>query len=203
MLSKIRFSPPLDIVNRLSVEHSFNGVYSKCVLVYDTPWWTEKGFSGSSATPEGYARVTFDTSDGVHPTSEDKAALEAGLTPRQYSLTAFITGPRGAAWSALSAEERKAVVLAEVSSAFEAEEAKHPSEVFEMEWMNDEWARGAPAALLPPGQFLPLCGAFSEPEGNMFFAGTENATDHPGYMEGAVIAGKAAAQGVLALLAGM
>jgi monoamine oxidase len=38
------------------------------------------------------------------------------------------------------------------------------------------------------------------PEVNMFFAGTDNARDHPGYMEGAVIAGKDAADGVLQYL---
>ncbi|GMK57970.1 hypothetical protein CspeluHIS016_0500020 [Cutaneotrichosporon spelunceum] len=127
MYSGIRFEPPLGMVNRLSVERSFNGVYSKCILVYDKLWWTEKGLSGTPSTPEGYTHVTFDTSDGVHPSSGDKAALAAGLSPRQYSLTAFLVGPRGAEWALLSPEDRKAAAISEVAGAFESEDAKNPT----------------------------------------------------------------------------
>ncbi len=197
VLRLIRFAPPLAPRNQLAAERSFSGTYSTFVLVYDTPWWAARGLSGLAMMPEGAARATFDTSDGVYPSSEDGGALEAGLTPRQYSLTTFLTGPLGAQWSALSAEGRRAAVLDQVAAAFGAEEARHPVETFEQEWMKDEWSRGAPGALLGPGQFLSLGAAFMAPEGNMFFAGTDNARNHPGYMEGAVIAGEDAADSVL------
>jgi monoamine oxidase len=190
VLRHIRFAPPLSPLNQLAVERSFNGTYSKFVLVYERPWWAARGLSGLAMMPEGAVRATFDTSDGNSA---------EGLAPRQYSLTAFLTGPLGAQWSALPAGERRAAVLDQVAAAF-GEEARHPTETFEQEWMKDEWARGAPGALLGPGQFLALGAAFMAPEVNMFFAGTDNARDHPGYMEGAVIAGKDAADGVLQYL---
>ncbi|GMK55022.1 hypothetical protein CspeluHIS016_0200780 [Cutaneotrichosporon spelunceum] len=195
LLRHIRFEPPLAPAKQLAIERSWSGVYTKVVLVYARAWWAAAGRTGFALLPEGGVRATFESSDGVSSSAD--GTYGDGPAPRQHSLTAFVTGPRGAELAALSATERRAAVIEQVARAFGSEEAQSPLEVFEHQWSGDEWARGAPAAMLPPGQFLALAGAFALPEGNMFFAGTENARHHPGYMEGAVVAGKEAAQKVL------
>ncbi|KAL1409906.1 hypothetical protein Q8F55_003905 [Vanrija albida] len=190
LYSNIRFEPPLPLLQRQAVERSFVGYYCKVILAYDRPWWYEAGYSGSSFLPDGYVGITLDSSDGVYARGLDVR----GMPPRQYSLTCFITDQRGLRWSQLSRAERHAAVIAEVGAAFQRpQDAAHPAEIFELEWINEEWSRGAPVALYPPGQFLLLQKASGEPTDRLFFAGTENSPVWKGYMEGAVIAGRNAA----------
>lgn len=189
LLDSIDFSPPLPLQQRLAVERAFTGYYTKVVLIYDSPWWREKGFSGASMTPspEESMYVTFDQVSG-----------------EAYALTAFLVGQKGAAWDVASEGNEKegaAKVIVDVARVFGCDEAKKPVDVIMHQWTDERWSRGAPSAFFGPGQ-IALAGAFAQPTGRVFWAGTDNATDHVGYMEGAVQAGEARADDVLTLLKG-
>jgi monoamine oxidase len=43
---KITFEPPLSRERRFIVDRYIMGAYSKMILLYDKPYWRQKGFSG-------------------------------------------------------------------------------------------------------------------------------------------------------------
>jgi len=75
-----------------------------------------------------------------------------------------------------------------------------PADWHEKSWHLDPYAGGGYLA-------LPECGAgqdelpmAAEPVGHLHLAGSETATDHPGYLDGAIEAGERAASEVIAAL---
>jgi monoamine oxidase len=93
-------------------------------------------------------------------------------------------------------EQRKAVVLEGIAAHLGAD-ALEPVEYFDMVWNDEPLTGGGYSVTVPPGEFSPGPGAFRDPEGPIQFAGTETATEYPGYMEGAVESGQRAAEEVL------
>lgn len=185
LLDTIEFTPPLPLQQRLAIERSFTGYYSKVVLLYKTAWWREKGFSGMAVSPmpEESMQTTFDQVSG-----------------NVYALTAFVVGPKGQAWAFAGGEKKGAAkVVEDVARVYGCDEARHPIDVIVQQWTDEKWSRGAPGAFFGPGQ-IAIAGAFRQPTGRLFWAGTDNATEHIGYMEGAVQAGEARADDVLKLL---
>lgn len=187
VLDRIAFSPALPLAQRLAVARAFTGYYTKVVLLYATAWWRERGLSGASFSPSPgeSMQITFDQVSG-----------------HAYALTAFLVGQKGAAWAAEGAgdaDARHAKVVADVARVFGCDEARHPVDIIEHQWTDEQWSRGAPSAFFGTGQ-VALAGAFAQPTGRIYWAGTDNATDHIGYMEGAVEAGEAKAADVLELL---
>ena len=69
-----------------------------------------------------------------------------------------------------------------------------------MNWSAEQWSRGCPVAVLPPGTLVDFGAALREPVGRIHWAGTETADYWNGYMDGAVRSGERAAKEVLAAL---
>jgi monoamine oxidase len=67
------------------------------------------------------------------------------------------------------------------------------------DWNADEFSRGTWVAYRP-GQQSRLHSALQRPEGRLAFAGSDVASEWPGFMNGAIESGARAAQQVLALL---
>lgn len=77
------------------------------------------------------------------------------------------------------------------------EEVFKPIEVFEMEWTKEEWSKGAPCPITPPGLLTKAGEALTERVGNLHFVGTETSDVWAGYMEGAVRSGVRGAKEVI------
>lgn len=153
------------------------------ILVYDTPWWVEAGLCGLSQSFTGPFTVTRDTSDA-----------EKG----HFSLTCFVVGEPGRQWSKLHPHERRAQVLSQVAEVFgHRDEVYKPREVFEQEWVKEQWSKGCPCPVMPPGVMEKLGSALREPVGNLHFVGTETSYEWKGYMEGAVRSGERGAKEVV------
>ena len=75
-------------------------------------------------------------------------------------------------------------------------EAGHPTEHVELEWAREPWSRGCPVGLALTGTWSEVGPALRRPAGRVHFAGTETATAHPGFIEGALQAGERAAEEV-------
>lgn len=196
----IRFEPPLPHPQRQAVDRAFVGPYSKCVLVYDSPWWYKAGYSGlGQKVADGYVGLVLDTSDGIYAEGLDVR----GMAPRQYSLTCFITADAGVRWAALDDDaKRLEIAQKEVGLIFDNTAlASKTIEAYHFQWVNEEWSRGAPVSLYGTGT-ASVMSKQGIPVDGLFFAGTDNSRVWKGYMEGAVLAGHQAASDALAFIDG-
>jgi len=114
-------------------------------------------------------------------------------------LVEFAEGNQGRSLFALSEPQRRERVLTNLSAYFGAP-AKQPTQYVDMIWAHDQYAGGAYGSFNPPGVITSLGEAVSGPVGNIQFAGADYSAEWPGYMEGAIRSGSAAARTVLASL---
>ncbi|KAK0113561.1 hypothetical protein ONS96_014419 [Cadophora gregata f. sp. sojae] len=186
----IDISPPFTGTKAIITSSTIHGYYSKMILCYDTPWWTNPsstspkscGLAISYQTPAAVIRDTSIPADG------------------HYCLTCFVGGAPGLAWSKLPQHERRAQVLAQVSNIYNnKEEVYKPVEIFEQEWSKEQYSKGAPCPVTGPGVLTSVGGssALREVVGNLHFVGTETSGVWSGYMEGAVRSGVRGAEEVV------
>ncbi len=157
------------------------GSVIKCIAVYDRPFWRERGLSGEAVCDEGPVRLVFD--DSAHDGS-------------QHALVAFLLGSAARTWSGRP-DERKSAVLAALARLF-GHEAATPTHYVDQDWIAEEHSGGCYVGIMPPGVMTTCAKALREPCGRIHWAGTETATKHNGYLDGAIEAGERAAAEVLA-----
>jgi monoamine oxidase len=159
------------------------GALTKCMALYEEPFWRGDGLSGEAVTDAGPVTLTFDSSprDG-----------SAGV------LLGFVGGPEARELAALPAAERRAPVLACLERLF-GPRAAQPLEYAEQTWAEEEWSGGGPTSNFGPGGWTECGVALRRPAGRVHWAGTETATVWSGYMEGALQAGERVAADVLAV----
>ena len=186
MAGRIRFDPPLPPDRDQLMQRMPIGATTKFQAIYEQPFWRDRGFSGSALWTRGPVTVVFDN------TSHDG---EIGC------LLGFSVGQPARDLARLSEADRRGVVLATFENAF-GPEASEPVEFREKDWQADEWARGCPTGIFPPGVLGQFGDALCAPCGRVHWAGTETAREWTGYMEGAVEAAERAAGEVEAKLAG-
>ena len=92
-------------------------------------------------------------------------------------------------------------MLADLERAF-GPRARTPVEVVEQHWLAEPFTRGGPVAVSSPGALTALGPALRAPVGPLHWAGTETATEWCGYLDGALSAGRRAADEVLRALKG-
>jgi monoamine oxidase len=148
----------------------------KCFAAFAAPTWRERGLSGESFHPRGFVRATVEA-------SSDPAVL-----------LAFVVGAVAVRFAALSGDERRAEVLRVLAPLC----SDPPLDYMEIDWGSDPWSGGC-VPVLPPG-VLSAGARWREPHDRIHIAGTESASQWPGYMEGAIDAGERAASEVLAAL---
>jgi monoamine oxidase len=157
------------------------GALTKCMALYEEPFWRADGLSGEAVTDSGPVTLTFDSSprDG-----------SAGV------LLGFVGGPEARELAALPLAERRAPVLACLERLF-GPRAAQPLEYAEQTWAEEELSGGGPTSNFGPGGWTGCGPALREPAGRVHWAGTETATVWSGYMEGALQAGERVAAEVL------
>ena len=70
----------------------------------------------------------------------------------------------------------------------------------EYNWMADQYSGGCYTGVAAPGTLSTFGKFLAEPEGRIYFAGTETGTYWYGYMEGAIEAGERASSQVLMMM---
>jgi monoamine oxidase len=181
LVSRIAFDPPLPARHRLLAERLLPGRLTKCMALYERPFWRDAGLSGEAVTDAGPVTLTFDSS------------------PRDGStgvLLGFVGGPEADEMAGLGAEERRTAVVECLARLF-GRDARRPLAYAEREWSAEEWSGGGPTSNFAPGGWTACGAALREPVGRVHWAGTETATVWSGYMEGALQAGERAAGEVL------
>jgi monoamine oxidase len=180
----IRFEPGLPPAYAQYLQRQPSGSAVKIQAVYETPYWRDEGLSGAVVSDTGPLEVVYDNSprDG---------------TPGV--LVGFAEGNEGRALFGLSEEQRRAAVLASLARYF-GPRAARPTHYLDMVWAREQYSGGAYGSFNPPGVLTSLGAAVAGPVGNIHFAGADYSPQWPGYMEGAIRSGEAAATDVLGAL---
>lgn len=146
------------------------GSVIKCIAVYERAFWREAGYSGEAFSTTGLVRATFDdcSADGTHA-----------------ALVAFVVGDRARELTKLPQEERRRLVLAELGR-LHGPSAHRAIAYTDKDWLADPHAGGCYAGIMPPQLLTEAGTALRAPHGRVHFAGTETATRHVGYLEGAL-----------------
>ncbi|WP_310784578.1 flavin monoamine oxidase family protein [Mycobacterium sp. Z3061] len=180
--SRIAFEPALP-PNLVALQrNTYMGSVYKAVAVYHRPFWRERG-GGEFIVLDRPGSAVFDTTAPGGP----------------GHLCVLVGGPDARELSALDAAARREAVLRPLVPHI-GREVLEPADWQEKSWHLDEFVEGGYVALPKPGTtegFVPMpCG----PVGDIHWGGSETATGHPGYLDGAIEAGRRAAAEVIAAL---
>ncbi|HET6794870.1 MAG TPA: NAD(P)/FAD-dependent oxidoreductase [Acidimicrobiales bacterium] len=178
---EIAFDPPLEPDRVELYRNAVGGVESKTLVVYETPFWREDGFSGQSAEPGSAAEVTLDSS----PSSGSPGVLAS-----------FTFGPVAERYDAMEPGDRRRAVLDALVRRF-GPRAAQPVDLVETAWWSEPWSRGCSMAHLPPGVLSRHGHLYTRPLGRVHWAGTETSGVSHGAMDGAVRSGRRAADEIL------
>lgn len=169
---RIRFTPALPPAVRqaLAAVSTWMAGRAKLVAVYDQPFWSELGLSGSAISQFGPLAEIHDASPG----NDSKAAL--------FGFVGLSAESRSAGRARL-----EAMAIAQLERLF-GPEAAAPVQVLVKDWAIDEWTAvsadsAGPASHPPGGVPKELNGLW---DSRLIVAGSELAPVSPGLMEGAL-----------------
>lgn len=182
---RLEHEPPLPLWRKEAAEKVAPGNVIKAFLIYDRPFWRDKGFSGQSSADEGAVRVTFDTT--------------ADNSNRGH-LMGFFEGADAASLSRRSVTLRERSFIDSVVRTF-GETAAKPVAYIERDWSNEKFTGGCHGAHFAPGVWTTNGPILAEAEGVLHWAGAEYSTRFNGYLEGAVRSGREVAAAVARELA--
>lgn len=154
----------------------------KAYAFYKTPFWRNKGLNGFTMSTNGPVTQTYDVTD------------ESGKNP---CILMLINGWHARSVSQLSAEERKSIFAKHLVKLLGADEALHPIDYVEKNWLDEPFSDGCYGAAWLPGTLSIFGHAITKQHARgVFFAGSETAVEWAGYVEGAISSGYRAAQEV-------
>ncbi|MCC5950786.1 MAG: flavin monoamine oxidase family protein [Acidimicrobiia bacterium] len=182
LAARIDYDPPLPGGRDQLTQRMPQGSVIKFHVVYPTPWWRERGLSGTVLAPDRAVGVTF---DGTPPTA------------RPGIITGFFEGAHAAEAARRTSDERRQVVLDVLVDAL-GPDAREAIDYIDLDWSEEPFTRGCYGAHLPPGAWTAHGTALRQPVGRIHWAGTETARAWAGYIEGALESGERVAEEILA-----
>jgi monoamine oxidase len=184
LAGRIAYEPSLPALRDGLTQRVPQGTLMKLEAIYERPFWRDKGLTGFAVTDDAPFSVCFDNTppDG-----------------KPGAIFGFAGGNQSRLWGQRPSSQRKAAVLAAFADLF-GPEALNPVDYVEFAWSNEDWTRGCPVGIHPPGVLSQYGPALREPVGRIHWAGTETSTYWNGYLDGAVRSGERAAAEVLGAL---
>ncbi len=181
MASKIAFEPklPQKLGHALAVWQS--GAVIKLFFRYRQAFWRERGLSGMVMWRDPTGLFAFDMStDAGHP-----------------MLGFFIGGPLALQMRALDDTELRQKAIDLLAGAL-GPQAAEPIDVLVRNWIDDRWSGGAYSDLIVDMTAMDAEATMLAGAPPVHFACSELSPSYPGYIEGAIVAGRAAAARVAA-----
>lgn len=182
LTERIAFEPELPHAKRGLMQRQPMGMCIKVWIAYAKPFWRDAGLNALIL-------------DDAQPFTPIFDATPPGS--KEGILAGFFDALPAAEWTDRSPEERKEQVINAIVDAL-GEEGKHPIDYAERDWSAERWSQGCYGGYMGPGTLTTFGHALRAPIGNIHWAGTETATEWTGYIEGAIQAGRRAAQEVIA-----
>lgn len=137
---------------------------------------------GLESYDENYCPVTFATPD---------------YSRGQPSLIAHVCGAAWLKYHQLEKQEDRIALIAKSYGKIMHPKLSKPVSFKELNWVSEEYSRGAYTSIMTPGTMTKFGRALGAPFGKVMFACTELSTYWPGTMEGAIRAGRKAALKIL------
>ena len=178
LAGRIMYDPPLPAIRDQLTQRVPQASAHKMFAVYDEPFWRGDGLNGQLISEVGPARM-----------SNDSCLDDGG----PGIILAFLEGESARLAARWPKEQRHDALRAELKRHFGAR-AAHPEQIVERSWAGEQWTRGCYNSNTGPCALLHFGDAMNAPIGPISWAATETATAWSGYMEGAVEAGRRAAQ---------
>jgi len=189
----IDFDPPLPAAHRALLQRSPMGGMTKILALYAQPFWRGNGLNGLGIGDRPALELTADSAP-----PEGQPAV----------LASFLAGERALRLGGLPPEQRHRLILDDLA-AYWGPQAAVPLELIEKSWNAEPWSGGAFTSFLIPGTWTGAARLAAGASGHapadhdrVFWAGTEVSPRWPGYFEGAIEAGLAAAQRARSSLGG-
>ncbi len=169
LVNGLKFTPELPTWRRETAEKVPAGNVIKAALIYETPWWRREGMSGQVGSDEGAMRVIMDNSgpDG------------------HGVLMGFFEGPDAPSIATRSEFLRQRAMENVVKQAL-GHDGGEPLAYLDRNWSTEQYTGGCHGAHFAPGVWTASGPVLAEPEGRVYFAGSEYSSKFNGYMEGAV-----------------
>jgi len=174
---RLTFEPILPTAISQALAGWRDGAMIKARFRYERRFWHDMGLSGSVhfATPSGMAIVDATDFDGHFP-----------------ALTVFLGGRLARTLAIDDEGGRERALTREVERAFGLEARRVVSYVDRV-WVDDPFSGGGYNAHLMPSAPADACDLLRTGASPLFFAASEFAPSFPGFVEGAIAAGQAAA----------
>lgn len=184
LYSRISYEPSLPWLQQQMHQHQSMGVVIKVHAVYETPFWRDKGLSG---TGFGAAELCQEVYDNTN------------YGDSRGTLVAFVSDEQADAMFKLDADERRRRILESISH-YLGEEAKSPVVYYESDFASEEWTRGAYATSYDLGGLHRYGAHQQDPVGPIHWACSDLAAEGYQHVDGALRQGRLIAQDVLKLL---
>lgn len=182
LYSRIQYEPALPRTQMIAHQHQSMGLVIKVHAVYKTPFWREKGLSG---TGFGVGHTVQELYDNTNHGDE------------RGTLVGFIVDKMAEAMWALPEDERKREVLSSIAN-YLGEEALDAEVFYLSDWGNEEWTRGAYACSYDLGGLSRWGHVQNQAVGPIFFASSDISGEGYQHVDGAVRIGNATAERILA-----
>ena len=178
--AKLDYMPPLPAPLAGALGAWRSGAVIKLFLRYRNPFWRERGLSGMVLWRDPAGLFAFDVSpDDAHP-----------------MLGFFIGGPIARETGALGEACVKEKAIAWLADAL-GPEAASPLDVMLRDWTDDRWSGGAYSDLVVDMGATDAEDVLRAGLPPVFFAASELSPSFPGYIEGAIVAGREGAKKVI------
>jgi monoamine oxidase len=179
----IEYAPGLPTARAQVTQRWPQGLVIKVQMIYPTPFWRDENLSGTS-----YDHISplAETADSGVPERISKAGI----------LTGFVYADHARSVVGMPADARRKLILGEVAKRF-GSKALAPTSYHEINWSTQQWTRGCFTGFLSPGATVMFETAVHDPVGPLHWACTENATDWPSFLDGAVRSVERAADAVI------
>lgn len=184
MASRIIHEPPLPSALAQAFSAWRSGTVIKIRIRYARRFWRDAGLSGMVMWRDLHGLFVCDVSP-----SDDAAAL-----------VVFIGGPLAVDWSHSGKHRLRDMVMQRLVPAL-GELAADPLDFAVRDWINDPWSGGGYSDVVTDMEATDAEAVIRAGEPPLHFASSELSPSFPGYVEGAIIAGRRAAVGVIAELA--
>ena len=180
LVPRIAFAPNLPPAHMQARQHQSFGLVIKLHITYPTPFWREAGLSGTAFSPYQVVHESYDN------TNSDE---------NRGTLVGFVSDENADQLLTLSAEDRRAAVLASLA-AYYGDQALRPEAYYESQWMAEEWTAGAYATSFDIGGLTRYGARLREPVGPISFGSSDVAGLGFQHVDGAIRVGRMLADAI-------